>query len=105
MPEIPVGRITFSLSGHKFEILAPDLKVMLSPQMIHATAKKEGAAEERAACAELVRAAGCQCKGIFLVRYPAYPDDYKHVSPERGGRHFDECPIAIAERIEARERA
>jgi hypothetical protein len=58
--------------------------------------------EERAACAETVRAAKCLCKGIYLVKYPAYPDDYKHVSPERTGRHFEECPCAIAERIEAR---
>lgn len=108
MPEIPVGRITFSLSGHKFEMSAPDLKVMLSPQMIHATAKQEGAADENAACAELVRAAAQE---IFRPIREAFTADPKYIHKQDGGsfirwglveRDVIAAIHALAERIEAR---
>jgi hypothetical protein len=67
---------------------------------------KAGAAEERAACAELARGGGCSCfaldeAGEFRGAFREFPRDM-------GGRgievkaHDSRCPIAISERIEAR---
>lgn len=114
MPETPVGNITFSLSGHRFEMSAPDLRVVLSPQQIHATAKKEGAAEENAACAELARAAGCLCRELrYAWTQDAAPRlhfrwagrfEREAVVRDMGGIivHDPRCPAAILAAIEAR---
>lgn len=55
---------------------------------------------ERAADAELVRAAGCLCWEIYAQRYPKDLADF--ISPDDGAPHYDECPEALAAAIEAR---
>lgn len=54
-----------------------------------------GAAQERAACAELVRAAGCLCEGLIRAKLSVRLKE---------GCHDPRCPQALAAAIEARGR-
>lgn len=68
---------------------------------IEARNRLEDTLAERAACAELVRAAGCLCWEIYAQRYPKDLADY--ISPDDGAPHYDECPEALAAAIEERK--
>lgn len=50
MPEIPVGRIEFSVSGKRYELSGPDISVSppVSASALINAASAEGAAKERA---------------------------------------------------------
>lgn len=50
---------------------------------------EEARAEQRHADAELVRAAGCNCGGRQFAHNPT------------STRHFEDCPLALADAIEA----
>lgn len=110
--DLPVGRITFSLSGHRYEMSGPDLRVAFPDGAIVFTAaeqwkekqaelRAEGAAAQRAADAELVRAAGCMCPMAREEDYENWAGEWISV-PGESEPHLKACPIALAAAIEGR---
>lgn len=104
MPQLPVGNITFSLSGHKFEMSAPDLLVSLHPSVLHRSSVEEGKKEERAACASLVRSLPCSCRDLIESRAQFDPNSAGHgYGYGKISVHDPRCPESIAAAIEARK--
>ena len=79
----------------------------------HITNFSAGAEDERLACAELARAAGCQCMRVLsaemalrhgLITKDAAKDAPSAVYLRHDEDHDGACPIALAKSIEARGR-
>jgi hypothetical protein len=68
-------------------------RVLVEQTELEGAIRRAGAREERAACAELVRAAGCLCSVLFWVGAAG------DASP-----HDPRCPEALAAAIEGRGR-
>jgi hypothetical protein len=82
--------------------------VELGEQEVSIASFKAGAEWERAACAELVRAAGCLCKQRFVAheyqREWRPPYDFTFEGDRDSGVHDRRCPVAILAAIEVRGR-
>lgn len=91
--------------------MIPDPRYMESRACVQGLISEACEATKRtevAACAELVRAAGCLCRSLWLASRRArhtcaYDGEYRYDGDDfTVTRHDSRCPEALAARIEAR---